>query len=167
MLDGESRSNHPRSFRQRLASNWEAFTDFALRDNVLEVAVGLILASAFTAVVNSFVTDILLPIISLIPFISRNLDQKFLVLKQGTNHKAVYNTIQQALDNGAVVWAWGTFVDKCIRLFIIALTLFLVARIYGWSSGDNIIKRQVKCKFCRKKISEKVCDQKDLGGLVP
>lgn len=152
--------SYPKSLRQRLASNWDAFTDFALRDNVLEVAVGLILASAFTAVVNSFVTDILLPVISLFPFLSRNLDQKFLVLKYPEDHRdgswSGYNTIEQALKSGAVVWAWGSFVDKCMRLFVVALSLFAVGRIYGAVSGDKVIKRQVKCKYCRKWISEKV-----------
>lgn len=144
-----------RAVSTRLQSTWAAFSNFALRDNVLEVAVGLIFASSFTAVVNSFVSDILLPIISLLPFISRNLDEQFLVLKDG--HQDVrYNTLQQALDDGAVVWAYGSFLDKVFRFFLIALALFGVGRFYGWATGDKVIKRQVKCKYCRKYISEKV-----------
>lgn len=63
--------------------------------------------------------------------------------------------MQQALDDGALVWAWGNFLDKVLRFLLIALALFIIARIYGWASSDPIIKKQVKCKYCRKYISEK------------
>ncbi len=65
------------------------------------------LAAAFTSVVNSFVSDILLPPISLIPFIDRNLDEKFAVLRGGAHHKQGYNTLKQASEDGAVVMAYG------------------------------------------------------------
>jgi large conductance mechanosensitive channel len=54
-----------------------------------------------------------------------------------------------------VVWAWGSFVDKVLRFVIIALALFMIASMYSRITHDNIIKRQVRCKFCRKYISEK------------
>jgi len=93
--------------RKALSSAWNDFCDFALRDNVLEVAVGLILAAAFSTVVSSFVSDILLPPISLLPFLSRNLDERFATLKHGGNATAKYNTVQLALEDGAVVMAYG------------------------------------------------------------
>jgi len=49
-----------------------------------------------------------------------------------------------------------SFIDKIIRLLGIALALYVVARIYGWSTHDNIIKHTIRCKYCRKYISEKV-----------
>lgn len=117
------------------------------------------LAAAFTAVANSLVSDIILPVISLLPFIGRNITEKFLVLRAGPNydrHNARgYNTVQIALDDGAVVWAWGSFLDKIVRFFLIAISLFLIANFYGWVSHDNIVKQQVKCKYCRKYISQK------------
>jgi large conductance mechanosensitive channel len=150
---------------------WSSFADFALRDNVLEVAVGLMyvypllithhkltsnsFASSFTAVANSLVSDIILPIVSLLPFLSRNIGEKFLILRKGQSHTWNYNTIEQALKDGAVVWAWGSFVDKVLRFVIIALALFMIASMYSRITHDNIIKRQVRCKFCRKYISEK------------
>ena len=119
---------------------WEGFSDFALQENVIGVAVGLMyvdfyrlvvtivffpnnstleltlrwcrLASAFTSVVTSFVSDILLPPLSLLPFINRNMDEKFAVLRAGKNyhngtHGHGYNTLSQALGDGAVVMAYG------------------------------------------------------------
>lgn len=51
-----------------------------------------------------------------------------------------------------------SFLDKVLRLLGIALALYMVARLYGWTTHDNIIKRTVKCKYCRKQISEKVAE---------
>ena len=59
---------------------WDGFSDFLLQDNVLEVTVGLIIAAAFTTVVKSFISDIISPVLSLLPFIERNFDEKFAVL---------------------------------------------------------------------------------------
>ena len=52
-------------------------------------------------------------------------------------------------------WAAVDFIDKIVRFFIIATALWLIAVVYSRTSGDNIVKKQVKCKFCRKYISEK------------
>jgi large conductance mechanosensitive channel len=63
--------------------------------------------------------------------------------------------VKQALDDGAVVFAWGNFTDKVIRFMCIALALWIIALAYSRGTDDNIVKKQVKCKFCRKYISEK------------
>ena len=88
---------------------WDGFSDFVLQDNVLEVAVGLIIAAAFTTVVKSFVSDIISPVLSLLPFIDRNFDEKFAVLKRGPSyHKHHgYNTVKMAQNDGAVVMTYG------------------------------------------------------------
>ncbi|KAF2438402.1 gated mechanosensitive channel [Karstenula rhodostoma CBS 690.94] len=136
--------------RARTAHIWDSFTNFALRDNVLEVAVGLILAASFTAVANSLVTDILLPLISLLPFLARNLDEKFATLQHGPHYNTSisngYNTKDQALSDGAIVFAYGNFLDKIVRFVLIALSLWAIASLYSRSSGDNIVKKQVKSK---------------------
>ena len=117
------------------------------------------IAAAFTACANSLVTDIILPIISLLPFLARNLPEKFAILKHGPNYNGTisngYNTIDQALGDGAVVFAYGNFIDKIVRFFVIAVALWIIATVYGKLSDDPIVKKQVKCKFCRKYISEK------------
>ncbi|KAG8629569.1 hypothetical protein KVT40_003434 [Elsinoe batatas] len=180
--------------RRRASSFWDSFSNFALRDNVLEVAVGLMyalsppmsypflrphpppprfplpcspkltppspsFATSFTTLTTSFVSDILLPLLSLLPFISHSLPDVFLILRRGTlysQHKIPrYNTIKQGLDDGAVLWAYGSFLDAVLRFVLVALTLFLIAKGYEWVSKDKVVKRQVKCRYCRKYISEK------------
>ncbi|KAL3419505.1 putative ion channel [Phlyctema vagabunda] len=145
---------------KRAQRAWDGFQDFALQDNVLEVAVGLILAAAFTTVVTSFVSEILLPPLSLLPFINRNLDEKFAVLRKGPHyipddpHRG-YNTLKQALDDGAVVLAYGTFLNKLLNFVGMGLVLYFIASLYEWISNDSIIKLTIKCRYCRKRISQK------------
>jgi large conductance mechanosensitive channel len=67
------------------------------------------LASAFTAVTTSFVSDILLPPLSVILPLKRNMDEKFAVLHPGLNYDRLrgYTTLDQAQNDGAVVMAYG------------------------------------------------------------
>ncbi|KAB8338830.1 hypothetical protein FH972_021774 [Carpinus fangiana] len=133
---------------------WQGFCDWALKDNVLEVALGLIIAAAFTAVVTSFVSDIILPVVSLLPFIRSNFDEWFAVLRRGESGLP-YNTMEQAVSDGAVVMAYGVFLNKLFNLLGVGLSLYGVARLYGWVASDDVIKRQIKCRYCRTWISEK------------
>ena len=70
------------------------------------------IATSFTAVVNSFISDMVLPLVSmalsLIPFMSstESFEEKFLILKQG-HHAISYNTRAQAIADGAVILAYG------------------------------------------------------------
>ncbi|KAJ3555429.1 hypothetical protein NM688_g2585 [Phlebia brevispora] len=130
--------------------------DFLGRDNVLEVALGLMIATAFTSVVNSLVSDILLPPISLLPFMShKNLPEKFWILRSGPNGANGYNTLKQAAEDGAVTMAYGVFLDKTLTFMCLGLVLYGLAQMYGILSQDSIIKTTVKCPYCRKSISEK------------
>lgn len=67
------------------------------------------LGSIFTALVKSFVGDILMPPLSIIFPLGKNIEQKFAVLKKGPQYNATsgYNTLNQAQEDGAVVLAYG------------------------------------------------------------
>ncbi|KIM37983.1 hypothetical protein M413DRAFT_20107 [Hebeloma cylindrosporum] len=145
------------TINRKIRSAWSGFLDFALRDNVLEVAVGLIIAAAFTSVVKSLVSDILLPPISLLPFMSRNLEEKFWVMRKGPHYSRSvgYNTRQQAIDDGAVILTYGAFFDSLVNFIGIGVVLYFIANVYGYFSKDSIIKHTVKCRYCRKEISSK------------
>jgi large conductance mechanosensitive channel len=95
--------------RRRAGRILGGFIDFAFQGNVLEIAFGLILASMFTAVVTSFVSDILLPPLSVLLPLNKNLEEKFAVLRAGPNEPSDggYNTLKQAQEDGAVVMAYG------------------------------------------------------------
>ncbi|KAF4259257.1 hypothetical protein KXW98_002451 [Aspergillus fumigatus] len=136
---------------------WDGFVNFAVRDNVLEVALGLIIAQAFTKVVTSFVSDIILPIVALLPFLHRNMDEKFAVLRRGPHYveEKGYNTLEQARNDGALVLAYGAFLETVISFVGVSLTLYAIGHLYTWISHEQVIKQTVQCKYCRKYISEK------------
>ncbi|KAF3767648.1 gated mechanosensitive channel [Cryphonectria parasitica EP155] len=135
----------------------DGFMDFATQGNILEIAFGLILAQAFTTVVTSFVSDILLPPLSVILPLNANLDLKFAVLQPGPNYLrwGGYNTIEQAQDDGAVIMAYGVFLNKTINFIGLGLALYSLASFYEYLSSDPIVKRTVKCPYCKKHINEK------------
>ncbi|TDZ40637.1 Anditomin synthesis protein L [Colletotrichum spinosum] len=136
---------------------WDGFVDFALQGNILEIAFGLILAASFTTLVNNFVQNILLPPISIIFPINRNIEEKFAVLKGGPNytHESKYTTLERAKDDGAVVLAYGSFLNQLVSFLCIGVSLYGLAHVYQFFSSEPIIKHTVKCRYCRKRISNK------------
>ncbi|KAI0159667.1 large-conductance mechanosensitive channel [Xylariaceae sp. FL1272] len=133
------------------------FVDFVFSGNILEIAFGLILANAFTSVTQSFVNDILLPPLSVILPLHRNMDEKFAVLKPGPRYEELdgYTTVAQAHHDGAVVMAYGSFISTVISFLSLGIALYFLASLYQWGSKDPIIKHTVRCKYCRKYVSEK------------
>jgi large-conductance mechanosensitive channel len=81
--------------------------EFLGHDNVIEVALGIIIGAAFSKVVTSLVSDIILPPLSLFSADSPNLESHFLVLREGRTTGAVYNTIEQAVDDGRIAISFG------------------------------------------------------------
>lgn len=58
------------------------------------------------------------------------------------------------------------FLSQLVRFVVLALALFVTARVYGWAASDEVIKRTVKCRYCRKRISEKVSLDGDSGMVL-
>src|SRR5262245_23487865 len=102
------------------------FKEFALKGNVVDMAVGIIIGAAFGAIVNSLVTDIITPIIGLgtggIDFSNR-----FVLLKQGTA-PGPYPTLAVAKAAGAVTLNVGTFINLVLNFIIVAFALFMVIK---------------------------------------
>jgi large conductance mechanosensitive channel len=88
------------------------------------------------------------------------MDERFTVLQEGPGGQngtyTQYNTLGQALADGAVVLAWGKFLNKVINFLGIGFTLYMVALIYSYTTDDTIVHPQAKCKFCKKYISARV-----------
>jgi large conductance mechanosensitive channel len=126
------------------------FKEFAMRGNVIDMAVGIIIGAAFGTIVNSLVTDIILPPIGLL---LGNVDfsNLFIVLKHGTT-TGPYTSLAQAKASGAVTFNYGMFVNTIISFLIVAFAIFLLIR------GINKLKRQEQapppvpttkeCPFC-------------------
>jgi len=99
------------------------FKEFALKGNVLDLAIGIIIGAAFGAIVSSLVDDIIMPPIGLI-LGGVDFSQLFVVLKGDGD----YNTIEQAKEAGAVTWNVGLFINAVIKFLIVAFAVFLLVK---------------------------------------
>jgi large conductance mechanosensitive channel len=100
----------------------EDFKKFALRGNVVDLAVGVIIGAAFGAIVSSLVGDIIMPVIGAITG-GLDFSNHFLPLSS----KVTATSLVEAKKEGAVV-AWGSFLTIVLNFMIIAWVLFLAIR---------------------------------------
>jgi large conductance mechanosensitive channel len=102
------------------------FKEFAVRGNMLDMAIGIMIGGGFATVVRSLVDDIITPIISGI-FRVPDFDQLYVVLSEGGD----YATKAEAIDAGAAVLAYGSFLNAMISFAILALVMFGVVKLYN------------------------------------
>jgi len=101
----------------------EAFKKFAMRGNVVDLAVGVIIGVAFSAIVNSLVGDIIMPVIGAV---TGGLDFSNYFIKLSSSVTA--DSLVEAKKQGAVL-AYGAFITAVINFLIIAWVLFLVIQL--------------------------------------
>ncbi len=99
------------------------FREFAMKGNVVDLAVGVIIGSAFGAIVSSMVGDIIMPIIGAV---TGGLD--FSNYFVGLSKAVTASNLADAKKQGAVL-AWGNFLTLTINFLIIAFVLFIVIRL--------------------------------------
>ena len=125
--------------------------EFAVKGNVVDMAVGIIIGAAFGTVVRSFVADILMPPIGML---LGNVDfaDLFIVLKSGVE-AGPYATLAVAQEAGAVTFNYGTFINTVISFLIMGFAVFFLVK------GINRLKRKKEeeppaepdtkeCPFC-------------------
>ena len=98
------------------------FKEFAIKGNVLDLAVAVVIGAAFAKILNSFVEDILMPPIGLL-LGDHDITSYFVTLSPGR-----YETLAQAKAAGAATLNYGVFLSTVINFVIIALAIFLVIR---------------------------------------
>lgn len=110
------------------------FREFALRGNVLDMAVGIVIGAAFGTIVQSLVNDVLMPPIGML-LGGVDFSDLFLTLQPGAT-PGPYATVAAAAEAGAVTINYGLFVNAVISFLIVAFALFMVIR------GFNRLKRE-------------------------
>lgn len=100
------------------------FKEFISKGNVMDLAVGIIIGAAFTAIVNSLVADIIMPIIGII-LGGVDFSTKYVVI---SGDVAPGTPLAAAREAGAGIWAWGNFVTAVINFLIIAFVVFLLVK---------------------------------------
>lgn len=102
------------------------FKEFAIRGNVVDMAVGIIIGAAFTTIVQSLVKDVLMPPIGLL-LGGVDFSNFFTVLKEGTT-PAPYETLAAASEAGAVTLNYGVFFNTVLSFLIVAFSVFILIR---------------------------------------
>jgi len=133
---------------------FKEFKDFAMRGNVVDMAVGIIIGGAFGTIVKSLVSDVIMPPIGLL-LGGVDFSNLFLVLAQGAT-PGPYVALADAQAAGAVSINYGVFLDNVISFLIVAFAVFLLIR------GINALQRQKEaeppaptekeCRYCLSKI---------------
>jgi large conductance mechanosensitive channel len=109
---------------------FQEFKEFALRGNVVDLAVGIIIGVAFGAVVNSLVEDVIMPPLGLIV---GNVDFSDLFINLSGED---YASLAAAREAGAPVIAYGTFINVLINFVVVAFAVFLLVK------GMNRLRRK-------------------------
>lgn len=104
---------------------FKEFKEFALKGNVLDLAVGVVIGAAFSTVVKSFTDDILMPPIALLTG-HQDFANKFISLNG--DH---YDTLAQAKAAGAATLNYGIFVNNVIAFLLVAFAVFLVVKWFN------------------------------------
>ena len=111
------------------------FKEFAMRGNVVDMAVGIIIGAAFGKIVDSMVADVIMPPIGLL-LGSVDFTNLYVVLKEGSAALAAGAPLAEAKKVGAVTLNYGVFINFIISFLIVAFAVFMLIR------GLNRMKRQ-------------------------
>ena len=103
------------------------FKEFAMRGNVIDMAVGIVIGAAFGTIVKSLVSDIIMPPIGLL-LGKVDFANLFTVLKEGAAVAGPYASLADAQAAGAVTINYGVFINTLISFIIIAFAIFMVIR---------------------------------------
>lgn len=101
------------------------FRTFALKGNMVDIAVGIVIGAAFATVISSLVNDILMPSVAAI-FQTPDFSNLFVLLRNPTGES--FLSIEEARGAGAVALGYGLFINAIIAFVIIAFALFLVIK---------------------------------------
>ncbi|MCA1243588.1 large-conductance mechanosensitive channel protein MscL [Stappia stellulata] len=104
----------------------QEFKKFAVKGNMVDMAVGIVIGAAFAGIVSSLVDDVIMPPIGLL-LGGVDFSELFLVLKSGTT-AGPYATVDAAKEAGAVTWNLGLFINALVKFVIVAFALFIVVK---------------------------------------
>lgn len=136
---------------------WKEFKEFAVKGNVVDLAVGVIIGGAFGKIVTSLVNDLIMPLIAQLTG-KVDFSNMFIALDGNT-----YQTLEEAKAVGAATLNYGNFITAVVDFVIIAFALFLIVkqvnRVRALASpaaeGEPAAPTTKICRFCQSEISIK------------
>lgn len=106
------------------------FKEFAVKGNMLDMAVGIIIGAAFGTIVKSLVDDVIMPPIGL-ALGNVDFSDLFILLKEGATAAAPYATLEAASEAGAVTLNYGAFINNIISFIIVAFAVFMLIKNFN------------------------------------
>ena len=126
------------------------FKEFAMRGNVVDMAVGIIIGAAFGGIVNSFVSDVIMPPIGLL-LGKVDFANLYIILKEG-NVAGPFASLAEAKKAGAVAISYGVFINTVINFLILAFVIFLFIRSINKLKRKEAVAPAVpttkECNYC-------------------
>lgn len=107
---------------------FQDFKKFAIKGNVIDLAVAVVIGGAFGLIVKALVADIIMPLVGMIGN-GDKISARFIVLKPGKEGE-VYQSLIQAQEAGANILAYGHFLQTIVDFFLVAFSIFMVIRIF-------------------------------------
>jgi len=128
--------------KERVTTMFQEFKKFAMRGNVLDMAVGIILGAAFGQIVNSLVNDLLMPPLGLL-LGKVDFANLFLSLSSRT-----FQTLAEAKAAGAPTLNYGIFINTVLNFLIVAFAVFLLIRqVNRWTAKPAATTTR-ECPYC-------------------
>lgn len=128
---------------------WKEFKAFAVKGNVIDLAVGVIIGGAFGKIVTSLVNDIIMPLVGLL-LGKLDFSNLFITLGEGN-----FKTLADAQAAGVVTLNYGLFINNIIDFLIIAFSIFLVIKQINripQKKEEPVSEKMKTCKYCYSEI---------------
>lgn len=134
------------------------FKEFAVKGNVLDMAVGIVIGAAFGTIVKSLVSDVIMPPIGLL---LGNVDfsSLYILLKDGVKVAGPYASLADAQAAGAVTLNYGVFINSVISFLIVAFAIFMIVKSFNKMKKEEpapvAVPTTKECPHCFSTISIK------------
>ncbi|MGM0554867.1 MAG: large conductance mechanosensitive channel protein MscL [Myxococcota bacterium] len=137
---------------------WKDFKKFVTRGNLIDLAVAVVIGTAFAAVTKSLVDDVVMPPLALL---TGDIDfaNMFVLLQEGTP-AGPYTTLADAKAAGAIAISYGNFITTIVNFLVVAAAMFGVLRVY--QRMEKTFKKEEptaagprKCPHCISEIADK------------
>lgn len=127
---------------------WKEFREFAMRGNVIDLAIGVIIGAAFGKIITSFVNDVLMPPIGML---LGKVNFSNLYIDLSGQH---YASLEEATEAGAPLVKYGLFLNNIIDFLIVAFVIFIVVKqINKFKKKEPVAEPVTKdCPFCMSQV---------------
>ena len=125
------------------------FKEFAMKGNIVDLAVGVVIGGAFGKIVTSLVNDIVMPLVGLL---MGKVDFSNLFIALGSGD---FTTIQQAKEAGVDTINYGLFINNIIDFLIVAFSIFIVIKQinkFTKKKEEKPVENKKKCPYCYSEI---------------